>query len=303
MAQTERLTTGNCKWLPLLACEGKFVFQAACAKARRFTWPIIISQRNAAGECLAGIGTFVVINADGWIVTAAHIFRVIAELAAAEARQKELQGLNRQQRRRLRAQGGHYNEVTNWSVWWGQDGTQIVPDSIFGVEVCDIAIARLAPFNTAAIQEYPTFKKTSGDEDGGTSLCRMGFPLWDVKPEWDGDRNVFNLTQNMPLPLFANEGILARQFEQVMAGPQGQRIDAPFRLRHIETSNPGLLGQSGGPIYDRSGIVWAIQTSTVSYKLDLGTDTDQYYNVGVGCHAETVIGLMNQRGIQYQSSE
>jgi hypothetical protein len=35
----------------------------------------------------------VVINKDGWIVTAAHIFSVMAELAAAEARNRELQGL------------------------------------------------------------------------------------------------------------------------------------------------------------------------------------------------------------------
>jgi hypothetical protein len=283
------------------------MFQVACTKARNFTWPVVISRRTFDGQCSAGIGTFTVINKDGWIATAAHIFKVTAELAAQEAQNQQLrttakEPLNRQERRRLRAQAGRAKDaVINWSAWWGQDRAQIEPNSIVGIEVCDIAIARLVPFDPSVIKEYPVFKKRAGDDDGGVSVCRSGFPLWDVKPEWNAVANVFNLTQNVPLPLFSNEGIIARQFEQIILDPQGQKVQTPFRLRSIETSNPGLLGQSGGPIFDRNGVVWGIQTSTVSYKLDLGTETAQYYNVGVGCHAETLIGLMNARNIEYQS--
>jgi hypothetical protein len=80
--------------------------------------------------------------------------------------------------------------------------------------------------------------------------------------------------------------------------------DAPtFPLKSIETSNPGLLGQSGGPIFDQKGVIWGIQTSTVSYELDLNTAEKQYYNVGVGCHAETVIGLMEKQGVAHQISD
>jgi hypothetical protein len=96
----------------------------------------------------------------------------------------------------------------------------------------------------------------------------MGFAFWDVKPEWDAAANRFNLMRNVPLPLFANEGILARQFEVLVLDSGGApKQPLPFRIRGIETSNPGLLGQSGGPILDQKGIIWGIQTSTISYQV------------------------------------
>jgi hypothetical protein len=172
------------------------------------------------------------------------------------------------------------------------------------LEAADIAVARLASFDTSRIPIFPTFRKTSADFETGTSLCRMGFPFWDVKPQWNAAANSFNLTQNMPLPLFANEGILARQFEMILTDPAGNPVPPlPYRIRGIETSNAGLLGQSGGPIFDQNGIVWGVQTSTVSYPLDLNTEDNQYYNVGVGCHSETVIGLLTQRGVKHQVSD
>jgi hypothetical protein len=103
--------------------------------------------------------------------------------------------------------------------------------------------------------------------------------------------------------LFSNEGIIARQFEHLVVDQGGNRVETPFRLRGIETSNPGLLGQSGGPIYDEKGVVWGVQTSTVSYQLDLNTADNQYYNVGVGCHSETVIGLLKEKGVKYEETD
>lgn len=293
------------------------MFQAACAIARNFTWPVIISRRTVNGECTAGIGTFVVVNKDGWIVTAAHILQLMAKMATDEKNTHDLQAqiaaisndpsLDRKHRRRLLSQIGNVpsDAVDRWSVWWGQDGARVEVGSDLGIEPVDIVVARLTPFNTANIAQYPSFKKSAKEFEQGASLCRMGFPFWDVKPEWNAAANVFNLTQNVPLPLFANEGVLARMSQTFMIDATGKPApDAPtFPLKSIETSNPGLLGQSGGPIFDQKGVIWGIQTSTVSYELDLNTAEKQYYNVGVGCHAETVIGLMEKQGVAHQISD
>jgi hypothetical protein len=285
------------------------MFKAACATARNFTWPVIISRRSIGGECTAGIGTFMVVNKEGWIITAGHILQLLGKMTAEERNNRELEAriaaiendhsLNRKDRRRKLAQAGHLasDALDKWSVWWGQDGVRLEPGTEVGIEAVDIAVARLAPLNCDAIAEYPVFKKSAKEFEPGASLCRIGFPFWDVKPEWNAATNAFNLTQNVPLPLFANEGVLARMSQMFLIDPAGNPLPSPlpFPLKSIETSNPGLLGQSGGPIFDQKGVVWGIQTSTVSYELDLNTEEKQYYNVGVGCHAETVIAKAKKR--------
>ena len=50
------------------------MFADACERAARFTRPVIISTRQADGKVTAGCGAFVVLNEDGWIFTAGHIF-------------------------------------------------------------------------------------------------------------------------------------------------------------------------------------------------------------------------------------
>jgi hypothetical protein len=41
----------------------------------------------------------------------------------------------------------------------------------------------------------------------------------------------------------------------------------PFPLKWIETSSPGLKGQSGGPLLDERGTIWGVQSNTFSYNL------------------------------------
>ena len=56
------------------------MFANAYSIARQFTFPIIISHKNAQGECGSGIGTFVIINDEAWFVTAFHIIAQLQNL-------------------------------------------------------------------------------------------------------------------------------------------------------------------------------------------------------------------------------
>jgi hypothetical protein len=291
------------------------VFQKACALARRFTLPVIISRRTVGGECIAGIGTFVLVNEDRWFVTAAHIFEAIDKLSRDEARTRDLKSrfaaveadssLNKKERRRKLAQIGRLNadDVEKWSAWWGADNALLDLTSLYAIPSMDIAIGRLVG-HTLPINTFPVFKKTVGELPIGASLCRMGFPFWELNPEWDEAQQKFKITQNFPVPLFVNEGILSRMFEARLVDQAGNTLPKPpFPLRAIETSNPGLLGQSGGPIFDPNGVIWGIQTAVKSYPLDLDTEGKQYYNVGIGCHAETVVGLLKSRNVEHAISD
>lgn len=106
------------------------------------------------------------------------------------------------------------------------------------------------------------------------------------------------------LAFFPNEGIYTRQ---IMDGsPQ-----APGRLVALETSSPGLLGQSGGPIFDAEGRVWAIQSRTQHIELGFKAEAEvngrripvpQFMNLGVGVHAKAIIAVLDELGVSYQVS-
>jgi hypothetical protein len=56
------------------------MFKDAVRLATAFTRPLVISRKTVSGACGAAIGTFVVVNSEGWIVTAGHNLRQLHQL-------------------------------------------------------------------------------------------------------------------------------------------------------------------------------------------------------------------------------
>lgn len=293
------------------------MFRDAVSQAIQFTLPVIISFRTVGGTCQSGSGTCVVVNDEGWIVTAAHLLKHLNDLHQAEAKTRALEAqvggsaggqadknLNRKERRKRAAlgKGPLPTDIDRWSVWWGRDGWIVDPQSVTLIEPADIAVARIDGFDPKSIAQYPTFKDPKKGIDAGTSLCRLGFPFYRIESDWDAAAGRFQL-KNSPPPIFPNEGILSRMTELVLVDPAGNVLPPPpFPLKMIETSSAGIRGQSGGPIFDQHGTVWGIQSATTSYEMDLNTAEKQYYHVGVGVHVETIMGLFETTGIKFAIS-
>jgi hypothetical protein len=288
------------------------VFADAVKLAMGFTLPVVTSIRTVNGSCSAGIGTFVVVNKDGWIVTAAHVFKQFNNLMEAESRTRALEkakasgaidtSLPRRDRRAARAKGPTGpapNDVDKWSVWWGNDSWSV--DSYEGLVGADIAVAKLNGFDHTSINNFPVFRDPTKEFLPGTSLCRLGFPFYQLVTKYDQDVGKFELA-NLPLPIFPNEGILSRMAEMISLDASGNPVPVPFPIRMIETSSAGIRGQSGGPIFDQKGTIWAIQSSTASYEMDLNTKEAQYYHVGIGIHSATIFGLFRTKNIDAQIS-
>ena len=80
----------------------------------------------------------------------------------------------------------------------------------------------------------------------------------------------------------------------------------------IETSGPGLRGQSGGPIFDVHGNLWGIQSVTNHLRLGFepvvklanGKEVveHQFINVGIGSHSETLRDMLSSFKIAYTSA-
>jgi hypothetical protein len=296
------------------------MFAKACELASSFTRSLILSRCDQGGNCSSVIGAFVVVNKDGWAVTVRHIIdeiersaRVAKEFWAAEAAKAAIndQTINKKERsQRLKALPSfRSNTTTHSSTWWSWDSAQV--EKVVSAPAVDLAFVKFKSFDPATVVTYPIFKDPSKPMQPGRSLCRLGFPFHSVKPVFDPDKKTFELPPGLiPLPFFPNDGILTRIIEVKTNPPLNP--PPPYKLRLIETSSPGLLGQSGGPIFDQNGTIWGIQSRTVHHPLGFSPPVPggkrnekehQFMNVGWGTHVETVIGAMSDLGITFTLSQ
>jgi len=286
------------------------MFSSAVKAATQFTRAVIVSYVDGAGACHSAMGTYIVVNDQGWILTAFHLVELYQKLTDAKAQMQQYQQqrlaiehdatLNDWQRKKkLHKLGPPRKEwVQDFSFWWQHTAWKM--DTAHVIKEADIALCHLSGFDPAAVGGYPTFKDPSKAIDAGTSLCRLGFPFLEVKPQYaNGQFQLGTLT----LTYFPNEGILTR----IVA----VRDDPRDFIGFIETSSPGLRGQSGGPIFDSKGIVWGIQSHTGHLPLgfsppipggNAGEVEHQFLNVGRGAHPATIVGLLTKFNVVHTIS-
>lgn len=297
------------------------MFAEACSKARNFTRPVVISSRRVDGKCTAAIGAFVVINKEGWAVSAWHIIEEIQKLNLAiqqyhraDDTRKAInaeEGLTKKERgRRLKVLPTFVRESpTNSSSWWSWDGVNL--ERFMSLPAVDLVFLHLEPFDPSWISEYPVFKDPGKPMNQGRTLCRIGFPFHTIEPVFHADRNVFELPPgSLPLPFFPNDGLFTRTVE-VQPDPPLATMP-PFPLRMLETSSPGLKGQSGGPLFDQNGTIWGIQSRTFHFPLGFSPSVPkgkpnekehQFLNVGWAVHAETIVGMMRDQKIEFSLAD
>ena len=229
------------------------MFRNAYAIARQFTQPVMLSRRSNEGKCASSIGAYVVINDQGWIVTAAHIIKQFVALVRGEQDARRIDAeidsirqdtsiSRNEQRRRLSGLGKRSkSDTSRGSAWWGRDDVRV--NEAYIVDAVDLAVAKLEPFDPSWISTYPVFKDPTKDFHCGTSLCKLGFPFHAVEPKWNDEKQRFELPPgSLPFPLFPIEGILTRMVNIKVRGPTA----SPFPLRMVETSTPGLKGKAAG---------------------------------------------------------
>jgi len=264
------------------------MFARAVQVAQRFTRPVIVSKRLANGTVTSGCAAFVIVNEEGWIVTAGH---VMADLVAY------------QQQPAVPPAQADPERISNVSYWWGKDGVTVAELTVDGL--ADLAVGRLEPFDRREVLSYPTFGNSARPLLPGTALCRLGFPFHAIEATFIEATGQFQLAEGtLPLPLFPLDGIYTRLYNVVDPGSHRQ---ASF----IEVSTPGLRGQSGGPVFDPDGVVWGIQSRTVHLPLgfnpkvtvgDREVEEHQFLNVGLAAHVDEVVRLLGSRGASVRLS-
>jgi hypothetical protein len=192
--------------------------------------------------------------------------------------------------------------IVHHEYFWNRE--DLVARDIYTEVGCDIGVARLEPFDPSWIGKYPILKNPKTPMRPGTSLCRLGFPFHDITATFDPATKKFTFENGvLPIPRFPNDGIHTQVI--IWKNPDGTTG------KFIQTSTPGLKGQSGGPIFDIDGNIWAVQSKTRSIPLDFQPTIKrdgkeyiehQFMNVGMGGHVEELIRILDARGIKYQLS-
>ena len=156
----------------------------------------------------------------------------------------------------------------------------------------DLGIARIEGVKPPPECVFPKFRVREVEQ--GELLCRAGYPFLseDYSPQWNRE-DQFEFTNLFPVPVFVNEALVSR-FISDMEG----------RRRWIETSSPGLKGQSGGPLFDIHGNVCGMQVNTAHYPLGFkGKARNQVLNVGRAIHVSAIIEQLEKDNIPYLTEE
>ena len=271
------------------------MFTKAVRSASHFTFPYVGLRRTGSGEVHASLGAFVVVNADGWALTSGHI---VDDILACE---RDTQAIANGELQPADATNRCARHVELWAVPGFQDCKPRLAEARVR-PLSDVALVRLESLGEWVPEELPLLRDVAeAPLEQGVSVCRYGYPFHHIEAGYDLKRNEFSLQQeSFPVPSFALDGIIARF--RVVRAPDG--ANALF----VETSTPGLKGQSGGPLLDVDGRVCGLQSHTTH--LDLGFDARfdsedgqkterQFLNVGAASHVNEIVSLLDEAGVAY----
>lgn len=287
---------------------GALLFRKACQLARGYTRPVIAFGANRKDHCFTSIGAFVVINKDGWFLTADHIVDsyekwtadalVVKEFEAAEDAINADKKLGAaEKKRKILALQQPADSMARAAAWmWGDMGSSI--DLLYRYREVDLAIGKLTNFDASTVPEYPTFCRDLASDGQGTSLARLGYAFITVAATYDRSIKQFNAGPKIATPFFATEGILSRYLDAKRADGS----DPGYVMKLLETSTAGLKGQSGGPVFDTKGNIWGIQSKTRHYELGFEVEVantkpqvseHQFLNVGWAVSTQTILPLLD----------
>lgn len=168
----------------------------------------------------------------------------------------------------------------------------------------DLSIIVFEQFRQPLYQSYARFLKDGSSLKQGKSLCRLGYPFPEFTNfEYNEQADDIAWTNNgiIGTPRFPIDGMLTRHL-----------VDEGT-LFGVELSTPGLRGQSGGPLFDRNGLVCGMQSKTNA--LHLGFDmmnaehningktvkvnNQPFLHVGHCVHSDIIKSFLAQNSIKF----
>lgn len=253
------------------------MFVNAIEEVAQFTRPIHTITRNYKETLVSpGAATLFFVNEEGCAVTCKHVIDLIGNRQATNEKYRKFQaeknhvGKNNKYNQRLKALEEEYGFKEDTIIQLQELFVGVTSDPTINYRWInhpkyDVSIIIFENFKNPLYQSYAKFVKNAATLKQGKFLCRLGFPF----PEFTNFQ-YNNVTDDIEwinigkteTPRFPIEGMLTRH------------IMHDNEISGIELSTPGLRGQSGGPLFDRDGIVCGMQSGT--NHLHLGFDMKNF---------------------------
>ena len=290
------------------------MFKEAIEKAANFTRPVHTITRTYAGkQIIPGAATLFFVNEEGYAVTCKHVI----ELLAASDNLNINYANFKQERDRLAKDNNFKKHVKGLELKYKFNAESVVQikntflDCVDGMSGFtwhlhpdyDLAILKFNGFNKLLYKDYAIFKKDV-QVFQGEFLCRLGFPFpefTNFKYNEVADDIEWTNTGVNGSPRFPMEGMVTRFLAD------------SNKLYGIELSTPGLKGQSGGPLFNKDGIVCGMQFSTKH--LHLGFDIVEkeitvnnkqktvsdysFIHLGQCIHADIIKSFLKEKNVKF----
>jgi hypothetical protein len=291
------------------------MFVEAIESVDQFTRPIHFILRYYNGsDIVPGTATMFFVNQDGFAVTCRHVARQVlyansiyenyVKFSSELRRFERDPGLNTQ--RQLLESKYKINAETPVRILFNfincVSGYKSLTVHLHPTQ--DLAIIQFRDFDSSQYQGHATFLRDTRMVKQGRYLCRLGYPF----PEFTNygyNKDINDIewlkTGRINTPSFPIDGIVTRH------------IGENNEITGIEMSTPGLRGQSGGPLFDRNGVIYGMQSST--RHLHLGFDqinrevvTDgqrkrvsnyPFLNVGQCVHVDVIKQFLREKKVTF----
>jgi len=295
------------------------MFESAIEKISQFTRPLHSISRTYGGLVLPGTSTFFFVNGNGVAITCKHVADMIPAAENLNATYLKFKS----ERDKFSKDGKYKRNLMGLEVKYKYSIERMIQlkhhflncfDKIEQI-VChvhptlDLAILEFKGFTKILYVSHATFLKDSSKIKQGKYLCRIGFPFPEFnnfKHNPENDDIEWTTTGNPNSPTFPIDGIVTRFVGTPADGISG-----------IEMSTPGLRGQSGGPLFDREGIIYGMQSATNHLHLgfdlkdkELVTDGKKtkvsnypFLHVGISVHVDKIKDFLNMHKIDFSVTD
>lgn len=296
------------------------MFVTAIEQVDQFTRPIHFIVRYYGGaDIVPGTATLFFVNELGCAITCKHVAEQLLQADALYSShlkfKSELRNLSRDRNfdskkkaleekykvtedTVIRVRSNFINSVTGFKSF-----------TIHNHPTQDLAIIEFNDFDARHYRSHAYFLRDGRKVRQGKYLCRLGYPFpeftnYRLNPQLDDIE--WTNEGRINTPSFPIDGIVTRHL-----------VDAKNSTTGIEMSTPGLRGQSGGPLFDREGVIYGMQSAT--RHLHLGFDqtnrevvTDglrkrvsnyPFLNVGQCVHVDVIKDFLREKKIKFYEAD